>query len=65
MYSAEVSYGLKLVPIDSSDVGQEAPSDCKILVIEILLEFGNGGLGEVQYRYWYCILYDLRCHLLS
>jgi len=33
MYSAEVSYGLKLVPIDSSDVGQEAPSDCKILVI--------------------------------
>jgi len=40
------NYGLKLVPIDSSDVGQEAPSDCKILVMEILLEFRNGGLGE-------------------
>ena len=67
MHCAEDCYGLKLVPIDSSDVGQEAPnfSDCRILVIEILLEFGNGGLGEVQYMYRYCILYDLRRYLLS
>ena len=38
MHCAEVSYGLKFVSIDSSDVCQGAPSDCRILVTEILLE---------------------------
>ena len=32
MCSAEVSYSLKLVSVGSSDVGQEAPNDCRIRI---------------------------------